>query len=280
MGHSWRYGCNEKSGYFERLKTFGARSMISLYRKIRQKLLKENRVTRYLVYALGEIFLVVIGILIALSINNWNENRKLTQQEKSYLNRLIRENKSDVITFAAEIERLERNNAKITNLSNAFKDKDCSDSLLIHSAREFLIYGSLYPRFNPSISTYEDLSSTGNLGIIKDTGLRDQIVTHYQSYQAVEWDYKINADWAMPIDAPLFIHSDALRFDTAITSFLFPDESTKKLAEDLKKNREMYLRNAALHFWINKDCILMLRQIKEDTSAFLEILEEAINTKD
>ena len=47
--------------------------MISFFRKIRQKLLTQNRVTRYLVYALGEIFLVVIGILIALQVNNWNE---------------------------------------------------------------------------------------------------------------------------------------------------------------------------------------------------------------
>lgn len=43
--------------------------MISFFRKIRQKLLKENRVTRYLVYAVGEILLVVIGILIALQLN-------------------------------------------------------------------------------------------------------------------------------------------------------------------------------------------------------------------
>jgi hypothetical protein len=50
--------------------------MISFFRKIRQKLLSQNQITRYLVYALGEIFLVVIGILIALQVNNWNENRK------------------------------------------------------------------------------------------------------------------------------------------------------------------------------------------------------------
>jgi len=156
--------------------------MIKLFQKIRKKLLEENKFRSYIKYGIGEIFLVVIGILIALSINNWNENRKLDQQEKSYLNRLIQENKSDVLTFTAEIERLENNNQKIANLSNAFKEKDSSDSLLVHSAREFMIYGSLYPLFNPSISTYEDLSSTGNLGIIKDTGLRDQIVTHYQSY--------------------------------------------------------------------------------------------------
>jgi hypothetical protein len=247
--------------------------MLKIFRKIRQKLLEENKIGNYLKYASGEIFLVVIGILIALSINNWNENRKHDQQEKSYLNRLIQENKSDIITFSAEIERLKRNNEKISNLSKAFKDKDSSDSVLVISAREFLMYGSLYPRFNPSISTYEDLSSTGNLGIIKDTGLRDKIVSHYQRYKAVEWDYKVNSDWAMPIDAPLFIHTDALIFDTDNTSFLFPDQSTEILAEDLRKNREMYLRNAAIHYWINMDCIKMLNEIKDATSVLIELLQ-------
>ena len=54
--------------------------MTSLFRKIRQNLLTQNRVTRYLAYALGEILLVVIGILFALSINTWNENRKQNEQ--------------------------------------------------------------------------------------------------------------------------------------------------------------------------------------------------------
>jgi len=47
--------------------------MIKFFRKIRQQLLAENKFTKYLIYAIGEIVLVVIGILIALSINNWNE---------------------------------------------------------------------------------------------------------------------------------------------------------------------------------------------------------------
>ncbi len=49
--------------------------MTSFFRQIRQKLLSQNRVTRYIAYALGEIFLVTIGILIALQVNTWNENR-------------------------------------------------------------------------------------------------------------------------------------------------------------------------------------------------------------
>ena len=50
--------------------------MIKFFRKIRQDLLRDNKIGDYLKYAVGEIVLVVIGILIALSINNWNESRK------------------------------------------------------------------------------------------------------------------------------------------------------------------------------------------------------------
>ena len=49
--------------------------MLRIFRNIRQKLAAENNIAKYLRYAIGEIFLVVIGILIALQINNWNENR-------------------------------------------------------------------------------------------------------------------------------------------------------------------------------------------------------------
>ncbi|MEJ2113692.1 MAG: DUF6090 family protein, partial [Flavobacteriaceae bacterium] len=50
--------------------------MIKLFNKIRQRLLSENKFSKYLLYAIGEIILVVIGILIALQVNNWNNERK------------------------------------------------------------------------------------------------------------------------------------------------------------------------------------------------------------
>ena len=58
--------------------------MIKFFRRIRQKLLTEGKTGRYLQYAFGEILLVVLGILIALQINNWNENRNSITQEKTY----------------------------------------------------------------------------------------------------------------------------------------------------------------------------------------------------
>lgn len=65
--------------------------MIKLFKIVRQKLLIEKKLSKYLVYAIGEIVLVVIGILIALSINNWNENRKARISEQNYLIALKKE---------------------------------------------------------------------------------------------------------------------------------------------------------------------------------------------
>lgn len=59
--------------------------MINFFRRIRQKLITEGNLARYLIYAIGEILLVVIGILIALQINNWNEQNKTKELEKALL---------------------------------------------------------------------------------------------------------------------------------------------------------------------------------------------------
>ncbi|MFT4661367.1 MAG: hypothetical protein ACJA1H_001264 [Glaciecola sp.] len=73
--------------------------MIKFFRKIRQNLLMENKTGKYFKYAIGEIVLVVIGILIALSINNWNENRKLNLNEKDVIENLIEDLESDYNNF-------------------------------------------------------------------------------------------------------------------------------------------------------------------------------------
>jgi hypothetical protein len=248
--------------------------MIKFFRKIRQKMLTENKFSKYVLYAIGEIILVVIGILIALQINNWNEERKQNKLEKIYLTRLLNELKKDIVTFSNEIQRLEKNNEKIVNLSNIFKDENYNDSLLVRLTNEYMIFGTTYPMFNPSTSTFEDLSSTGNLSVISNTEIRDSIVKHYEDYQFVELNFKLDYDWATPIDAPLFTLTDALKFDTDYTSFLFPITSIENLANDIIKDKNIFLRNAALHYWMNKDCIIELKRIKDKTRTICSILEK------
>ena len=77
--------------------------MIKFFNKIRKKLLSENKFSKYLIYAIGEIVLVVIGILIALQINNWNEHKKLKKEYISDL-KAIKENlEKDALTIIANL---------------------------------------------------------------------------------------------------------------------------------------------------------------------------------
>tara|TARA_R110002050_G_scaffold291230_1_gene445542 strand:+ start:474 stop:755 length:282 start_codon:yes stop_codon:yes gene_type:complete len=73
--------------------------MIKLFRNIRQNLLSEGKTGKYLKYALGEIFLVVIGILIALSISNWSERNKTQEKVNTFITSL----KSDLINDLSTI---------------------------------------------------------------------------------------------------------------------------------------------------------------------------------
>jgi hypothetical protein len=75
--------------------------MIKFFRKTRQKLLAENKFSKYLIYAIGEIVLVVIGILIALQINNWNDARKLQNNMKSVYSII----KTDLLSDIKNIDR-------------------------------------------------------------------------------------------------------------------------------------------------------------------------------
>jgi hypothetical protein len=110
--------------------------MIKFFRKIRQNQLSENKFSKYLLYAIGEIVLVVIGILIALSINNWNENRKNKvllsdyteslindlRQDTIILNRVIKSASNDIINQEILAQRLSSIHANIDTLKTIVKN--------------------------------------------------------------------------------------------------------------------------------------------------------------
>ncbi|MDG2448797.1 MAG: DUF6090 family protein [Saprospiraceae bacterium] len=81
--------------------------MIKFFRKIRQQFLVENKVRRYFFYAFGEIVLVVLGILIALSINNWNEGRKNDQKESLLIKNIIEDLKLDSVLISQSLSEME-----------------------------------------------------------------------------------------------------------------------------------------------------------------------------
>jgi hypothetical protein len=128
--------------------------MLKFFRKIRQKLLADlpaskagNRVTRYLVYALGEILLVVIGILIALQINTWNEERKISKERNQFMQSI----KEDLIADTLSLqETLGQWNIQLAEL-NAFKQQVNTtrnyDSIIILARYELPPVFSIFFRF-------------------------------------------------------------------------------------------------------------------------------------
>ncbi len=147
--------------------------MIKFFRKIRQKLLTENKFSKYLLYAIGEIVLVVIGILIALQINNWNEEVKARKTEKIILNNLNQEfsaNKKSLEELYQTVNNAFDANHRLIGLFN--KDREYirqfnTDSLIFRSVE--------FDRFAPSENVLQDLVSSGRLDIISNDRLRNAL---------------------------------------------------------------------------------------------------------
>ena len=250
--------------------------MIKFFRKIRYDLMEKNRTGKYLKYAIGEIILVVIGILIALQINNANEYRKSTIQENLYLERLLSENKDDINTFKNNITDLEKGIETIENLALVLNSTKTKDNELITAANEYFGYGSIYPIFSSSTSTFDDLSSTGNLKVIRNTKLRNELVKHYAKYkQVAEW-IRTGTEWALPNDAPFTYKNSIMRFEP-VSAFLFGEQSIKEQANHLRNKKEEYINNAAVHFWINKDAIDKLKLLITETNQIIKLIEEELD---
>ena len=150
--------------------------MIKFFRKIRQNLLSEGKTGKYLKYAVGEIILVVIGILIALQLNEWNDHRKQLKLEKEYYCRLLddvrldQEQIQNLMQLAKE--RLVASNQSVRLLLN-------NSSKKIEIGTQISLSGkAIYSDFEPNNSAYEDLKSGANLNIISDKSII-KALNHY-----------------------------------------------------------------------------------------------------
>ena len=149
--------------------------MIKLFRNIRRRMLRENRFTRYLIYAIGEIILVVIGILIALSLNNWKENQDNKKEEQFYLKKLQRSLATDTIELNQEIRGI---NLRLENL--ALLKSDLLDTTKNSFTKDSLIIAAVgLSSYALQTATFENLISTGKFELFSNQMLVDSIIQYY-----------------------------------------------------------------------------------------------------
>ena len=144
--------------------------MIKFFRKIRQKLLTENKFSKYLIYAIGEIILVVIGILIALQINNWNHERLNRKQEIKILIG-IRDELNDLIARLDNWSQFNRTGERLTseilNFNRTEVKKQTMDSLF-----SSMLFVNVFDKGGGRLET---LILEGNLDLIRNNNIREKL---------------------------------------------------------------------------------------------------------
>jgi len=148
--------------------------MIDFFRKIRHTLISKGQTGKYLKYAIGEIILVVIGILIALQVNNFNENRKDIKKEQIFLKQLKEGYQANLFQLEQKMQMREN---IVTSALNIFKAIDSPDDVTRESLVRSIAEIDIDPTFNP---VQNDLTSSENLRLISNQQLK-QLLSNWSS---------------------------------------------------------------------------------------------------
>ena len=183
--------------------------MIKFFRQIRKSLLMENKTSKYFKYAIGEIILVVIGILIALQINNWNEERKNRNREQSILKNLQSDFKANIDnvdkTYNSFLEAYEAS----ANLLEIISSSDA----IYGSEIEYLLDEIINKTMSLDINTgsINEILNTGSINLIRDTYLKKQLSNWSYFETDTQDDIVIYRDYLFDFFIPSLTNKALLR---------------------------------------------------------------------
>jgi len=210
--------------------------MIKFFRKIRQRLLTENKFSKYLIYAVGEIVLVVIGILIALGVNNWNQEKKNHRLGEDYLLRIHRDLVQDTISFRNIITH---NN----NLREDIKGLLVTLYAGVDNIEQVQNMSAIYDKaldqvFSPNDNTYKGMISSGALGLIQNIELKEAIVNLYSEYDQARALLSGIEDWMINIATTETNETGILKFNNNVSDIFTTQEMLNENDFSFLNNKE------------------------------------------
>lgn len=248
--------------------------MIKFFRQIRKKLAAHNKVASYLRYAIGEVVLVVVGILIALQINNWNEQSKINKLETKILKELLSNLKLDLKEIQDDIGYMDDINKACKNIKYYLEKHDKpSDSM-------FETFGILRvtPHFDPNKGGYGLLQSKG-LEVISSDSLRNSISLLYERlypyYERYEEErFRFHALHSEQILLKyLSMYFDKDNFYNA--NFEISHEDFQKL-----KNDTTFLKLLAAISFENSAVQFRGKRIEQEITSLMDLLNEELLMKE
>jgi len=202
--------------------------MIRLFRDMRKKLVTENKVMAYLRYAIGEICLVVIGILIALQVNNWNEGKKLKKEESKLILALKEEIESNIYNLDLTI----KSNDTILQESSVFlKRKIKNDSSAFDNRKIIALLGYNTNKFETSI--LNEILGTNSRALLTNDKILEQLRVLKSAYVRNEkTQFYVDEFWNSQVTS--FINSTGLGIYFASTII------DKEIKTDFELNNKFY----------------------------------------
>jgi hypothetical protein len=166
--------------------------MIKFFRKIRQNLLAEGKIGKYTKYAIGEIILVVLGILIALQLNNLNDERKTENLRQVYYKQLLQDFENDKAYIEKTSLRIDSNMVKFRAFKEIYNQPNLPITKIISEVRNMA-----WPLFNVQFksNTIRTLQNTGDIKLIPPT-IREQLIRLEKYKEETEKVSKYNNDEA------------------------------------------------------------------------------------
>lgn len=157
--------------------------MFRFFRLLRKKLIEDGHLNKYFWYAIGEVFLVVIGILIALQINNWNIERQTRNEEKTYLINLKNDLKINLRLLDQILEYNERNIISTANVSDMAEQGRVED--IYHFINNIAVTMGVN-NFTPNQNTFEEMKSSGKLSLITNEYIKQRLLALDEQFVLIE----------------------------------------------------------------------------------------------
>lgn len=242
--------------------------MLRFFRLLRRKFLEEGHVHKYFWYALGEILLVMIGILLALQVNQWNENANNAKEEQFYYAKLVENLQQDTTNLSILITQLDNQILLIEEVINDFNTK--SSEKLEPDIASALIRLSFY---NPEIATWDNLKSTGKINIIQNQEVIDSLTSYYNRFNnnTKLW-MNANRDYSRNHIGPYLMKFDDIRLDFGEDLTFEYEEifgSQKRSVNEYKE--DVFIRNALI---FKRSNLFGLRTLlKQDLQRAINILK-------
>ena len=166
--------------------------MIKFFRKIRHNLMETGKTGKYLKYAIGEIILVVIGILIALQINNWNEEKKYQKQLQIKIYSILGDLREDALEIKSILNDLEKQHSAADHIIPVMESEQKS---IVDSLRFILDFNSFTttPILSQQNNTWDYLSANGILSELEDQELVNLLMDYYNYYDDLTINFNNSA---------------------------------------------------------------------------------------